>query len=1359
MDVMDITEASNGARGEETLVDATPHAHTVTQSGEAVFSKLSHAVAELVDNAIEALQIGEEDPLGRPDGVVRVIVRDDPQHGAFMIVVDNGPGMSHLELRDFARYAYNKEARGIARRNTDGRVGSDISRYGVGAKASGLYIGDRMLVLTHEANVDTVSELVIDARRMEEAAAAKKWSDQFELPFRKRQLGALFNSNDPEALCPAVQELVQGEKRAESFTAVVLRLKHQHRERLAADEGAELAKDLAHIEHMFLHPLLRDQVTGRGVTRSGATRAGEDTRRQLTIKYEYQNAGSVRRVDLKDLDDNIGALVWSKAAENRQTFIIEVKNPRYLEDPGAAKAQNLPQRLKVHGVLLYYPFHGTSESRPQHHGKQPLSAFVESEARPASAGPEVITIDDDDEDEVVTHPRLREDKKRSRVFGLAAGSGSTAPKPLFEVFWGGRLLPKCGVAFLEDILPRDIPSARKNFGDAWLQRIGGALFLDHGFDPQNNKLDVNLRGFSGSLDDYLSAKRNPRGEVQYDPRTRDLKANVKAWLTDCHMQLDKDCMFSERLEYAPDDNLDFTYFNKISFGFCMDSPQFKVGDRVRLKVKQGSKGTIYGMITAFIIQERLEDGVTQAAAGGGLVELELQPIELYGDDNIFYGKTNMLANKASDGKLTAKVSEEEWKEGVEELQHLLPDNVQPMQKLNDTWRPLFKADSRTLCLKSNDDYFRDVVVYVEDKKNDRITKVSTRHPEHKSARKLQVWARITDLNLPEDDPEHIKRSVVVTEEMTTGGRDGFKIPDIGRLMGAGRYKVEFLTGFVQRKKIPLVQLEENGFLAKSGPQEVLVAAKPNKLMLTWTPSSLEVFNGERLPTLELEPLDDKNKPCPVKDATVTLTVSDEHTYLTRESKFVRKVTTTSAIPCAQINGYRVTKEGDPENPEPLKMPVVLDVSLEVPPDSPEEVPLELSNRIQFTLRGGPAAKLLLADVEYGEDKGFPAGAEESKTGERPIQAEDGEELPKLHLTVQDKFGHITAPPDGKVWGLVVAKTDENPGVVARHTEGGDVLIVRDGMPCLDALKCDLSKADKAGLEVGPDGLGIPLLLQLHEVEITANKRKKPNIATGALLASTVLQANVSHSSRPTRLCLRHEGALWEPGTVGAKEIAAGLALELTLALFDGAGRELAYSPAMLGTGAVRVEVEDYQDRGSIRMDSKKLPQLLPVKLATRHAGETVTFRVTAELKGEAREFDEEFHVALKAGPAMAWYIAPPDFDVNAFTPYYAATTQAAAREVDDDVANAPREVRPCDPVSLWEAFPAFWAVDEFGNKAELPANIINTPINGENGCPIMIITGTDGANSVNSTPAKPTNQIPAASKLPFSPFHLDSTHR
>jgi len=115
--------------------------------------------------------------------------------------------------------------------------------------------------------------------------------------------------------------------------------------------------------------------------------------------------------------------------------------------------------------------------------------------------------------------------------------------------------------------------------------------------------------------------------------------------------------------------------------------------------------------------------------------------------------------------------------------------------------------------------------------------------------------------------------------------------------------------------------------------------------------------------------------------------------------------------------------------------------------------------------------------------------------------------------------------------------------------------------------------------------------------------------------------------------------------------------------------------------------------------------------------------------------------------------------VNAFTPYYAATTQAAAREVDDDVANAPREVRPCDPVSLWEAFPAFWAVDEFGNKAELPANIINTPINGENGCPIMIITGTDGANSVNSTPAKPTNQIPAASKLPFSPFHLDSTHR
>eukprot|EP00968_Pinguiococcus_pyrenoidosus_P011942 scaffold1006_cov270-Pinguiococcus_pyrenoidosus.AAC.8 len=136
---------------EESKIDATPHANTMTEAGDAVFGEISHAVAELVDNSIEAMQIGQPGLFHRGIGQVEIILSLAGDQ-KYLAVVDNGCGMNREVLEEFGRYAYNKKARGWAAQDVDGRHGSDISRYGVGAKSAGFYLGERILVMTSQAS-------------------------------------------------------------------------------------------------------------------------------------------------------------------------------------------------------------------------------------------------------------------------------------------------------------------------------------------------------------------------------------------------------------------------------------------------------------------------------------------------------------------------------------------------------------------------------------------------------------------------------------------------------------------------------------------------------------------------------------------------------------------------------------------------------------------------------------------------------------------------------------------------------------------------------------------------------------------------------------------------------------------------------------------------------------------------------------------------------------------------------------------------------------------------------------------------------------------------------------------------------
>ncbi|CAM9669020.1 unnamed protein product, partial [Ectocarpus sp. 12 AP-2014] len=73
-----------------------PHFNTITKTGEAHFSKISHAVAELIDNSIQATT----DNTG--PRTVEIEVDLGSRGGSFLVVRDNGRGMNAAGLKDFA---------------------------------------------------------------------------------------------------------------------------------------------------------------------------------------------------------------------------------------------------------------------------------------------------------------------------------------------------------------------------------------------------------------------------------------------------------------------------------------------------------------------------------------------------------------------------------------------------------------------------------------------------------------------------------------------------------------------------------------------------------------------------------------------------------------------------------------------------------------------------------------------------------------------------------------------------------------------------------------------------------------------------------------------------------------------------------------------------------------------------------------------------------------------------------------------------------------------------------------------------------------------------------------------------------
>ena len=111
--------------------------------------------AEFVDNSMQAyMKLAKHTGItvGASDDIqLRLILAKDPSQDSFFVVADRACGMDENGVTQFSQYALDKESRGQGDEEF-------ISKFGVGAKQSGFFLGSRIHLITRAARTEEEEE-------------------------------------------------------------------------------------------------------------------------------------------------------------------------------------------------------------------------------------------------------------------------------------------------------------------------------------------------------------------------------------------------------------------------------------------------------------------------------------------------------------------------------------------------------------------------------------------------------------------------------------------------------------------------------------------------------------------------------------------------------------------------------------------------------------------------------------------------------------------------------------------------------------------------------------------------------------------------------------------------------------------------------------------------------------------------------------------------------------------------------------------------------------------------------------------------------------------------------------------------
>lgn len=152
--------------------------------------------------------------------------------------------MNKHKLREFATFALEQDMR-----YTQGK--DFISKFGVGAKQAGFYLGDRITIITRKRN-EPLLEFVIDEARLKQRAEEKANVFRDSIVVRD---GSLDVSTIDTSKSMMMQYIQEHQSSNSHFTVIILRMRpHISRQMMSHPVEISLSKELADIYHFHLHP-------------------------------------------------------------------------------------------------------------------------------------------------------------------------------------------------------------------------------------------------------------------------------------------------------------------------------------------------------------------------------------------------------------------------------------------------------------------------------------------------------------------------------------------------------------------------------------------------------------------------------------------------------------------------------------------------------------------------------------------------------------------------------------------------------------------------------------------------------------------------------------------------------------------------------------------------------------------------------------------------------------------------------------------------------------------------------------------------------------------------------------------------
>jgi hypothetical protein len=237
--------------------------------------------------------------------------------------------MNEFEIQSFATYAYSQESRGFT--SDDLKDPEYLSKFGVGAKQAGFYLGDTIDIYTKKADNDDCLSFLMDKER-------------FANDSNNTYKGVVLPNEEPIIHSPSLKNLIVSHRKAyEHFTVIILTLNSN-----INIDSAQLVLELEEIFHFQLHSEHREPRV-QGVLQPS-----------LDIDYHSYNRNSPlpSKECLKSLTESKTFQCFSKIDRSNPSQVFSFKIKLH------PSIHTKDKEIDVHALILYFGCQNGEETNP-----------------------------------------------------------------------------------------------------------------------------------------------------------------------------------------------------------------------------------------------------------------------------------------------------------------------------------------------------------------------------------------------------------------------------------------------------------------------------------------------------------------------------------------------------------------------------------------------------------------------------------------------------------------------------------------------------------------------------------------------------------------------------------------------------------------------------------------------------------------------------------------------------------------------------------------------------------------------------------------------------------------------------------